>query len=305
MFAPPVAKPKTAASSDGKSTLQHSTLFGQRLGDAEQAHMVRPLPKGGASLNAGQDAVPASMRAKDEPPGPAWDFSNIPVLSPGREKPFQMPPLFPAPRLPGPLQAKLKVDAVDDPLEHEADRGAEQVMRMPAPDAPITSTPPQISRKCAACEEEEESFKKSPPGRKPPPARRLASYMRCCACRASRLMKPPGPSSRGSGTTSRVCAFIGMPRLVRSASNSVRSHSRTAFTFISATTCTILPNRHRAGMDTPDSEAKRIKEWCEIVSAPRSCAISASPLLGHQITASVGSAGICAHVPGPTLTRAG
>jgi hypothetical protein len=104
------------------------------------------------------------MRAKDEPPGPAWDFSNIPVLSPGREKPFQMPPLFPAPRLPGPLQAKLKVGAVDDPLEHEADRGAEQVMRMPAPDAPITSTPPQISRKCAACEEEEEKLQKKPAG---------------------------------------------------------------------------------------------------------------------------------------------
>ena len=40
-----------------------------------------------------------------------------------------MPPLFPAPRLP--FQAKLKVGAVDDPLEHEADRIADQVMRMP------------------------------------------------------------------------------------------------------------------------------------------------------------------------------
>ena len=40
------------------------------------------------------------------------------------------PPLSPLPRLP--IQAKLKVGAVDDPLEHEADRVADQVMRMPA-----------------------------------------------------------------------------------------------------------------------------------------------------------------------------
>ena len=35
--------------------------------------------------------------------------------------------------LPFPIQAKLMVGAVNDPLEHEADRVAEQVMRMPEP----------------------------------------------------------------------------------------------------------------------------------------------------------------------------
>jgi hypothetical protein len=42
--------------------------------------------------------------------------------------------------LPWPLQAKLEVGAVDDPLEREADRVAEQVMRMPDPTA-APSTP--------------------------------------------------------------------------------------------------------------------------------------------------------------------
>ena len=51
------------------------------------------------------------------------------------------------------LQAKLKVGSVNDPLEHEADRVADQVMRMTVP-AAMTSAPPQISRKCAACERE-------------------------------------------------------------------------------------------------------------------------------------------------------
>jgi Domain of unknown function (DUF4157) len=66
----------------------------------------------------------------------------------------QPPSPLPAPPLPGPLQAKLKVGAVDDPLEQEADSVAEQVMRMPAPEVALTSAPPQMSRKCAECEEE-------------------------------------------------------------------------------------------------------------------------------------------------------
>jgi outer membrane protein OmpA-like peptidoglycan-associated protein len=57
------------------------------------------------------------------------------------------------------LQAKLKIGAVNDPLEHEADRVADHVMRMPAPDsAPqvaLRAPSRQASRKCAACEEEE------------------------------------------------------------------------------------------------------------------------------------------------------
>jgi hypothetical protein len=51
------------------------------------------------------------------------------------------------------LQRKLRVGAVDDPLEHEADRVAEQVMRMP--DVTSSPTPGRLARKCAACEEEE------------------------------------------------------------------------------------------------------------------------------------------------------
>jgi hypothetical protein len=58
------------------------------------------------------------------------------------------------------LQAKLKVGAVNDPLEHEADRVADQVMRMPAPGTATTSAPPQVSRKCDKCEEEEKLQKK-------------------------------------------------------------------------------------------------------------------------------------------------
>ncbi len=47
-----------------------------------------------------------------------------------------------------PLQTKLKVGAANDPMETEADRVADQVMRMPQKDQPI-------QRKCQDCEEED------------------------------------------------------------------------------------------------------------------------------------------------------
>jgi hypothetical protein len=62
--------------------------------------------------------------------------------------------------LSGGIQAKLKVGAVNDPLEHEADRVAEHVMSMPAPGVFASAAPLQVSRKCAACEEEEKLQKK-------------------------------------------------------------------------------------------------------------------------------------------------
>ena len=55
------------------------------------------------------------------------------------------------------LQPKLTIGAVDDPLEHEADRVAEAVMRMPEPAPEVSAAPPQVSCKCAECQEEDEA----------------------------------------------------------------------------------------------------------------------------------------------------
>jgi len=64
-----------------------------------------------------------------------------------------MPSFFPAP---GPaIQAKLKIGASNDPLEHEADSIADRVLRMPDPGVSVASAPPRISRKCDDCKEEE------------------------------------------------------------------------------------------------------------------------------------------------------
>jgi hypothetical protein len=90
-----------------------------------------------------------------------YHFSQIPLYP--REAgaiQIQMPPVFPAPRLPGPIQANLNVGAIDDRLEHEADRVADQVVRMPAAKVSVAASSPQVSRNCGACEDEEKLRKK-------------------------------------------------------------------------------------------------------------------------------------------------
>lgn len=68
------------------------------------------------------------------------------------------------------LQCKLTIGAVDDPLEAEADRVADHVMRMPDPAISVAAAPPQISRKCAACEEDEDQTLQTKPSAAPAPS---------------------------------------------------------------------------------------------------------------------------------------
>jgi hypothetical protein len=77
------------------------------------------------------------------------------------DSPRGRPPIGP----PNPLQAKLEVGAVDDPLEEEADRVADRVMRMPAMSATGVhtgaATGSALRRKCAGCEEEDNLQRKA------------------------------------------------------------------------------------------------------------------------------------------------
>lgn len=80
-----------------------------------------------------------------------WSLSGISLLSPDAP-----PSVLPLSGLPArTLQPKLAIGSVDDPLEHEADRVADQVMRMPDSALSISPGSPQLSRKCAECEEED------------------------------------------------------------------------------------------------------------------------------------------------------
>ncbi|WP_168787964.1 eCIS core domain-containing protein [Paraburkholderia aromaticivorans] len=54
-----------------------------------------------------------------------------------------------------PIQAKLAIGKVDDPLEHEADRVADQVLRMSDAQPAINTAPLRMSRQCMTCEAED------------------------------------------------------------------------------------------------------------------------------------------------------
>src|ERR1700730_5491172 len=68
------------------------------------------------------------------------------------------------------IQPKLAISAPDDPFEREADRVADQVMRMPdrppAAERPVVSSAPEgkAKRKCAACDEEDEKLQRKESG---------------------------------------------------------------------------------------------------------------------------------------------
>ena len=60
--------------------------------------------------------------------------------------------------------ARLAIGPAEGPLEHEADRVADQVMRMPDAVLSLSAAPAQISRKCDACEALEKLQDKKPEG---------------------------------------------------------------------------------------------------------------------------------------------
>lgn len=89
-----------------------------------------------------------------------WSLDNTSLASPGGGAAATEPS-------PLPLQPKLHIGAVDDPLEREADRMADRVMRMPEPGVSVATTPEQISRKCAACQQEDENTLQAKPSQSP------------------------------------------------------------------------------------------------------------------------------------------
>jgi GH24 family phage-related lysozyme (muramidase) len=110
-------------------------------------------PGNGHNGDDGQQSVKESKPVKPTARGLSWDFSKIPLFPP--ERASRVWPSFPSAATPilGSIQARLVVGEVNDPLEHEADRVADEVMRMPA--GALSASPPRLMRKCATCEEEE------------------------------------------------------------------------------------------------------------------------------------------------------
>jgi hypothetical protein len=109
--------------------------------------MLRAQPRGstvGRVNNFGQETLRLTDQAQSAglgQTGLSWDFGKISIFPPIQQ--------VSEPRR---LQRKLTIGAVNDPLEHEADRVADQVMR--APHRNLSIAPAQVQRLCTECSDE-------------------------------------------------------------------------------------------------------------------------------------------------------
>ena len=146
MFAPPVTtvRGRAPASSDHQSAYPSLHI-----------RLTRPQP----SAPTGPTTREAALRNSQ-------DFSAVSIFPLDPASQTELPARWGAPPTLGVLQAKLAIGRVDDPLEYEADRIADQVMRVPAHEVGVTRTSaaPRISRKCQACGEEEEKVQRKEAG---------------------------------------------------------------------------------------------------------------------------------------------
>jgi Domain of unknown function (DUF4157) len=138
MFALPVARAQKEASI--------------RSGMAGRQQMQRKSTADDTADKSGPDITEENHPVREAPRHSAWQFSRLPIFSPNAKNPHNAQSPCCAMCGAGAVQRKLVVGAVSDPLEHEADRVAEHVMRMPT-----LAESPQISRKCSGCEEEEKT----------------------------------------------------------------------------------------------------------------------------------------------------
>lgn len=148
----PVCTNQSVSANDPRQL--EATRLSQRLARVPARNTAMDeLPTVGAALDLDRsvevESAPSFRNiAGDEP----QDASRYSVLAP---RPAATLPALSA-GLRGPLQRKLAVGDVDDPLELDADRVADHVMRMPEPIAAASPGAPVIHRKCA-CEGSDET----------------------------------------------------------------------------------------------------------------------------------------------------
>jgi len=133
MFAPPISKPANKSASNHVALHSRAVPLAGRHSGFEYAPLVQPPVNDGPSRTR---TVSAGRSAGQEPRDHSWNLCGVPASDPLRRTP------------------ELAVGAVDDPLEHEAERVAGDVMRMPAGGLTLSSAPQNISRKSEAGEEE-------------------------------------------------------------------------------------------------------------------------------------------------------
>ena len=113
---------------------------------ATQTAKTSPRPASSLEYFAPQETTASDVS------GPAYSLAGLTLLAHGGGGDPESPSEGASRPLPWPIQAKLEVGAADDPLEREADRIADHVMRMPetgSADRPVLSRATSgVRRKC-------------------------------------------------------------------------------------------------------------------------------------------------------------
>jgi len=165
MFASPVAKgnspryrSSTVEAQQKKETIDAAAQTRQ---SSDSSAVIAPLsslpvPSHNPNIQGSPAHAPSIDPTRAEP---RKGLANVPVFSAFERGPDNHSG-FPARRMV--IQAKLTVGSVDDPLEAEADRVAEQVVRSPSPSLSVSCAPPQINRKWSAQAERSSASAEAP-----------------------------------------------------------------------------------------------------------------------------------------------
>lgn len=144
------------ASRIGRPEIKAADSPTRKLAPQRSTAVARPFGVWGKEAGGDHQQEAEATLDRAAPRGLDWSLSWISILPP--DAPPSAPALSRPPTVV--LKPKLAIGSVDDPLEREADRVADQVTRMTDRGAALTAAPPRVSRKCAACEEEQKLQKK-------------------------------------------------------------------------------------------------------------------------------------------------
>jgi hypothetical protein len=205
MFAPPVAKP-TSAPLQRSAVAPHRPALAAAAPERPLEHTIRD------GISARRERALENDDTAQET-ARSWTFGKIPVFSSGGTDRAQKPSLFAALRLPGPIQAKLRIGAANDPLEHEADRVADQVMRRPAPELSVAAAPSGILlRKCACGDHTGAAQECAECGKENNSLQRKANNVSVAALDIQHVTgQPPGEDDRAPVSVGEVLATPGSP----------------------------------------------------------------------------------------------
>ena len=142
MFAPLTTRPRSTAPQASSLLASSRSLMSsakkQSALSNDSQNPIRPV----STPSDEREVLPGNERVRP----PSWCFANVPTFAAGVDHEIHQA-LFPARPLDLPIQAKLVVGSVNNPLESEADRIADGILRTPSPDPSIPPVPLQIDRR--------------------------------------------------------------------------------------------------------------------------------------------------------------